>query len=434
MKVPLVTADAALRESVAAVLRAFNRTGGRRKHLPVSDRMDPVTVGSVAEAIEYVNYQMPPLLLLNFSDPAVDAFAIMQRITEDAWLNHGSIIALYADAETFDRVSELQDTNIIIHLHHNEVPDQLATVLGIIRSHRQILFQRAIQTDLVAAVAGQFSLGPDIRLVPAYANLVANYLFNVGFVDRVGKLTVSLVLTEMLTNAIEHGNCEITAAEKRAWLETHGTVHGLIAERYREPRIRRRKVLFSYDIQRQGSRFVIRDQGKGFDWRRHLEAMELDPLALHGRGILLARESVDEIRYNKKGNEVTLSLRHEGGAANIPSVIRDNEVLTCAPGAVIFEQGEASDFLYYVAEGIYRVEVNGNHVANLTPDDMLMGEMSFLLEETRSATVTAQTHGRLIKISKEDFINIIKNQPYYGLFLSKLLATRLHRLSRGILS
>ncbi len=115
-------------------------------------------------------------------------------------------------------------------------------------------------------------------------------------------------------------------------------------------------------------------------------------------------------------------------------MFRDNEIVAVQPDDVVFHQGEESDFLYYVADGEYRVEVNGRHVANITPHDILMGEMSFLLEESRSATVTANTPGKLIKISKEDFINIIKNQPYYGLFLSKLIAKRLHRLSRGLLS
>ena len=78
------------------------------------------------------------------------------------------------------------------------------------------------------------------------------------------------------------------------------------------------------------------------------------------------------------------------------------------------------------------MEINGKHVDYLTPDDILIGEMSFLLEEQRSATVLATTPGKLIKVSKEDFITIIQNQPYYGLFLSKLIAKRLHRLGREL--
>ena len=76
-------------------------------------------------------------------------------------------------------------------------------------------------------------------------------------------------------------------------------------------------------------------------------------------------------------------------AISVPDAIKDNELVEFLPGYVVFQQGEESDFLYYLAEGVYSVVINGKHVDNLTPDDILIGEMSFLLEEERSATVVA---------------------------------------------
>jgi CheY-like chemotaxis protein len=435
MKLPLINSNAPLRRSLKRVLTAANR--GLAEGAPPPSSQTPyelVAVDAQDEAIEYINYQMPPLILVNFSDGAFDAFEVLRQITADPWLNHGGIIALYTGAETFNRINGLRDCNIIIHLPYEDIERQLGTVLEVIRSNQQILFQRALQTDLISSVSGQFELTQDVLLVPAYANLVANYLFNVGFLDAEAKQGVSLVLTEMLMNAIEHGNCGITFEEKRAQLERHGSIQALIEEKCRDPAIRRRRVHYGYEIQRDHSVHVIRDEGRGFDWRSQLAGDQVDYLAEHGRGILLARQNVERIAYNEAGNEVTLEFRHRSGGSNIPVVLRDSEIVQCRPGDVIFNQGEASDYLYYVAEGEYRVLVDGNHVANLTPADVLMGEMSLLLEETRSATVIATTSGRLIRISKEDFINIIKNQPYYGLFLSKLIAKRLHRLSRGVLS
>ena len=66
----------------------------------------------------------------------------------------------------------------------------------------------------------------------------------------------------------------------------------------------------------------------------------------------------------------------------------------------------------------------------MTPADMLIGEMSFLLDESRSATVIAKSPATLIKISKEVFVERIKEKPYYGLFLARLLAQRLERLGQ----
>ena len=54
-------------------------------------------------------------------------------------------------------------------------------------------------------------------------------------------------------------------------------------------------------------RVTVRDEGAGFDWRALAAA---DPGAtLAGRGVLLARFHFDEVRWNERGNEVTLVKR-----------------------------------------------------------------------------------------------------------------------------
>lgn len=435
MKIPIINTDTALEGPLSDVFDRVNQLGADsaedHQQLPA---FEPVFIRNGAKAIEYINYQMPPLILLNFSDPGLEGFEVMAHINADPWMNHGGIIALYEGSETFERINGLRDTNIITHIHHTYVANQLATVLGVIRSNNQILFQRTIQSDLVSTLTGQFVLELDLLLIPCYANLISNFLFNVGFVDAESKNPVTLVLTELLTNAIEHGNCEISWAEKSQYLAQHPSIHGLIEAKSKLPHIRDRRVRFNYDIRRERSICVISDDGNGFNWREFLdEQREFDYMAEHGRGIMLSRMNVCSIVYNDAGNEVTVEFAHAAGqSAQIPGAFRGNEIVECQPGDVIFRQGEESDFLYYVAEGEFHVKVNNHHVANITPSDVLMGEMSFLLEEQRSATVIAGTAGKMIKISKQDFIAILKDQPYYGLFLAKLIAKRLQNLHKVV--
>jgi CRP-like cAMP-binding protein len=66
-------------------------------------------------------------------------------------------------------------------------------------------------------------------------------------------------------------------------------------------------------------------------------------------------------------------------------------------------------------------------VGSLSAQDIFMGEMSFLLNERRSATIKAKSAGKLILLTQQTFINIIREYPHYGVFLSKLLAKRLVR-------
>ena len=435
MKLPVFNANPKVSELIDEACRIINeRIENTPEGSTLATQIKKLEISDVYRAIEYMNYQMPPLIVLNFSDENLDGFEIISRIMADPWMNHGGIIGLYENQEALGRINSLEDTNIIISLHHGDIVRQLPTVLSVLRENQQFLFQRALHTALLSSISGEFILGLDLLLVPCYANLVANYLFNVGSLDTGAKAGVSLALTEMLTNAIEHGNCQIDAKQKTAYLEENASIQDLILEKSKDPIVSSRKVFFHYQIEREQSSFSIRDEGNGFNWRSHLDGnSEIDFLATHGRGIFLTRQIAKKIFYNDAGNEVHLIIQHhKNRASSVPGVMKDNELVEFEPGDVVFQQGEESDFLYYLAEGVYSVQINGKHVDNLTPDDILIGEMSFLLEEQRSATVVATTPGKLIKVSKEDFINIIQNQPYYGLFLSKLIAKRLHRLGREI--
>ncbi|HEX7927939.1 MAG TPA: cyclic nucleotide-binding domain-containing protein [bacterium] len=425
MRVPVLNTDPQLEALVRAAFAAVKSESAERGGVP----MEMVSIDSQESAIEYITYQMPALIVINFSDKSIDGMEVMSRLVADPWLNNGGIVALYGDSAMYTQVDGLQFTNILISLDNRELSAQLPTVLQVIANNRQILCQRSIQSDLLNTISGTFTLGMDLLLIPCYANLVANYLYNMGFVDGGAKTRVALMLSEMLINAIEHGNCGITAEEKVAYIAKHGEIRSLIAEKCRNPKIAGRTVLFTYTLSRDRSHFVIRDEGPGFNWREYVKpGREVDFLAQSGRGILLTRETVSQLSYNNAGNEVTLELQHRLNSSNeVPSAFRDNETVIVAQGDVVFRQGEESSFIYYLAEGEYQVVVNGRPVGIITPEDVLMGEMSFLLEETRSATVIANTPGKLVKISKESLVTTIKRHPHYGMFIAKLLAQRLVR-------
>lgn len=131
----------------------------------------------------------------------------------------------------------------------------------------------------------------------------------VYFLDFQALEKVRVGLSEMLTNAIEHGNLAITGEEKLHATE-NGTYYDLINTRIEDPAYSSRLVTFTYKIDPEGIIMEIEDEGKGFD----VESLPdpTDPeglLKLHGRGILITRMYFDEVSYNEKGNKVNLSKR-----------------------------------------------------------------------------------------------------------------------------
>lgn len=115
-------------------------------------------------------------------------------------------------------------------------------------------------------------------------------------------------LSELLINAVEHGNLCITYADKSKLLSTQSW----------EQEVLRRLSLSEYssryvtvDLERLEDRinFVIKDEGDGFAWKDYLEISTERATDSHGRGIAMANMlSFNELEYIGKGNEVRVSV------------------------------------------------------------------------------------------------------------------------------
>jgi CRP-like cAMP-binding protein len=250
-----------------------------------------------------------------------------------------------------------------------------------------------------------------------------------GLINPDNKMHLQLALGELIVNAVEHGNCGISYDEKTAGMENGLSVVELVAEKCKDPLIRRKKVEFQWDIQSDYTSFTIRDEGKGFDVAAHLEKVaKQDMMSLHGRGIKMASMLSTELKYNKKGNQVTLNLKHDISVEHeVPVGFSHEQVVTVKRGDIVLREDEPSDYLYYIASGKYSVFHNLKKVGSLSAQDIFMGEMAFLLNQRRSATIRADGPGKLILITRKAFVSIIREYPHYGIFLSKLLARRLVR-------
>ena len=77
--------------------------------------------------------------------------------------------------------------------------------------------------------------------------------------------------------------------------------------------------------------------------------------------------------------------------------------------AVVREGGYANDF-YAIEDGTAEVERDGQHLADLGPGDVF-GEQALLEGEQRSATVTATSPLRVIKISHWELDKMKRDMP-----------------------
>jgi anti-sigma regulatory factor (Ser/Thr protein kinase) len=416
-KIPVVSSDAKLNEVIR--LECARSEG----------ELSPSFFSDSVEVIEFLKYELPEIKIFYFSDPKVDCLGILKEIQKDPWLHYGGIIGIHDNVDDKKLLEAMRDASLIAVLRKTEFIANLPRLLRILRQNKQILFQRGIQQHLLKNISGAFVIDNDPLDIITYTNLVTNYLYNSNFIGRDAKEKLHVALQELLINAIEHGNCKIGYDEKTAWLEKNRDIMDLIREKNRDPKIKARRVYFSYTITPDSTRIAIRDEGEGFDWRARL-ATSPDAPGLHGLGMKMANLYVSELVYSDKGNEVSFEIEHRKAESNaIPGIFERAEEVAFKDGEYVCSEGEESDFLYYIVSGTLYIYSKGKYVSSLTPDDLFMGEMAFLLSNRRSATVVAKGPCKLIKISKQDFVNLIKENPHYGIFLARLLAQRLARLN-----
>ncbi|HAE21262.1 MAG TPA: cyclic nucleotide-binding protein [Spirochaetaceae bacterium] len=416
-KIPVISSDEKLNAAIQIHCQSFG------------SEFVPVFMTEKDEITAFLKYELPEIKIINYSDDTIDLVGITEEIRKDPWLFYGGIIALHDNMDDKDLEEAMSDQNVIAVMRKREVERNFPRLLRIVRQNKQILFQRGIQQHLIKNIAGSFVIDNDPLDITTYSNLVTNYLFNANLINKDTREKLHVALLELLINAIEHGNCKISYDEKTAWLESNRDIMELIREKNTAPDIRARKVYFTYTISPELSRFIIRDEGDGFDWRARMDIKHKEP-ELHGMGMNMARLYVEKLSYNEKGNEVSFEVEHQRNASNvIPAIFDLSQEMTFQDGQYICSEGEESDYLYYIVSGTLYVYSKGKLVSALSPDDMFMGEMSFLLSNRRSATVVSKGTSVLIRISKQDFVNLIKDSPHYGIFLARLLAQRLARLN-----
>jgi len=387
----------------------------------------PPTEEAILEVLDFEN---PELLIVNFSDPELDSTRIRDTIMQDSWLHNFGIIGLYNIEKDREEsiIDKNKDINLLSLVDFGRIKSHLGKSLEILDENRRMIFQGFLADKLVNRMSGRFEIdNKDYLLVPIYGGILANFLVRHGKIPSQDRFTIQMGLSELLLNSIEHGNCGISYQEKSEWLATGESINELIEERCKNPEIAAKKVLLSWEMGEKTCDFTISDEGEGFDVLAYHRKMKTDSHErLHGRGILMAQLGGNRLVYNKKGNKATLMVDLRKEIENpAPIGFSDQKTVRLEEGDVLMKAGEYGDCIYYISSGEYIVYHQDNPVGFITPADIFMGEMAFLLGNTRSATVVAKTAGQVIKIPRKNFVDVIKEYPQYSIFLLKILAQKL---------
>lgn len=154
-----------------------------------------------------------------------------------------------------------------------------------------------------------FLLNNDPEAIALVVEQLCRQLASVLAGDEQSRFAVAMAMEEALANALYHGNLEISSKLR----EGDGSAfYELARERRQQQPFCRRRISVHASIRRHEALFVVRDDGPGFDTSGLPDPRDEQHLAKpSGRGVLLMRHLMDEVRFNSRGNEVTMTKRFD---------------------------------------------------------------------------------------------------------------------------
>ena len=100
-------------------------------------------------------------------------------------------------------------------------------------------------------------------------------------------------------------------------------------------------------------------------------------------------------------------------------------------GETIFNQGDPATELYVIQSGRVGIHL-GNRLLDTLEANQMFGEMSMVDPAPRSATAIATTDVRLVRLSKKQFLELIRRSPTFALDVMGVLARRLRAANKAI--
>jgi CheY-like chemotaxis protein len=258
------------------------------------------------EGLEAIAREHPDLVLTDMQMPEMNGLSLVEAIRSQHPLI--PVILMTAHGSEDLAIQALQRGASSYVPKRNLAGDLVETVENILSAARSGQDRQRLMECLTQTEA-QFVLENDPALIPPLLGHLRESLTRMNLCDDTGLLQVSVALGESLANAMYHGNLEISSVVRE---RSETEYQMLIAERRRQKPWRDRRVYVSSKETLGEVRYVIRDEGPGFDPSKLPDPT--DPANMEkttGRGLLLIRTFMDEVFHNDVGNQLTLVKRRE---------------------------------------------------------------------------------------------------------------------------
>jgi CheY-like chemotaxis protein/anti-sigma regulatory factor (Ser/Thr protein kinase) len=253
------------------------------------------------DALAVMERELPDIVLTDLQMPEMDGLELVQEIR--AKYPAVPVILMTAHGSEDIAIQALQKGAASYvpkkSLAHDlaETLDQLLNVAKTTRSQHRVLSALHFQEM-------RFVLENDTSLIPPLVSFLEETITKVQMAESGNMILLGVALHEALTNAIFHGNLELSSTLKEA---NEKEYYRQAEERKKREPFLERRVYVSVLLTPQEAMFVVRDDGNGFDPSALPDPTDPTHLErVHGRGLLLIHTFMDRVQHNPRGNEITM--------------------------------------------------------------------------------------------------------------------------------
>jgi CheY-like chemotaxis protein/anti-sigma regulatory factor (Ser/Thr protein kinase) len=255
-------------------------------------------------ALRHFEGTVPDLVLTDLQMPEMNGLELMTAIKGDFPLTPVVLMTAQGSEEI---ASEALRRGAASYVPKKKLAEDLVdTVERVLAAARDDRTNSRLMHHLTDCSV-QFVIGNDLALIRSLVSHLQQLLRCMPLGDETERLRVGIALEEALKNAYFHGSLEV--ATGAGW-PRRKAIEQIARDRLVEEPYRDRKIYVTAKVSRDLAEFTIRDEGPGFNASQLPESADFvnqDKPA--GRGIILMRTIMDEVRYTPDGNEVTLIKR-----------------------------------------------------------------------------------------------------------------------------
>jgi CheY-like chemotaxis protein len=261
------------------------------------------------EALAAIARQAPSVVVTDVQMPHMDGLTLVERVRDK--YPHVPVVLMAGHGSERIAVEALK-AGAADYVPKQSLTHDLVPALDRVLSIRQADARRSRLLAGLTRRSSQFAIENDPCLVPPLVSMLRDDMVAIGLCDAPDATRAGVALEEALLNAMCHGNLEVSSALRENGDEAF---HKLAAERRGQAPYRDRRVRVNARLVPGRATFVISDEGPGFDVTKLPDPDHPDYIpGPSGRGILLMRAFMTEVRYNSSGNEVTLVKARDGVA------------------------------------------------------------------------------------------------------------------------